>query len=89
MSQTSFPLRLHDEERDRGKRLAQTLGMSENRLYAELIHDGLLIREQALYMSRLRAIAASSTRQQALDLLDKAADASPVETDLIDRNTGA
>lgn len=84
MSQTSFPLRLHEEERDRGKRLAQTLGMSENRLYAELIHDGLLIREQALYMERLRAIAANSTRQQALDLLDKVADAPPLETDRIE-----
>lgn len=84
MSQTSFPLRLHEEERDRGKRLARTLGMSENRLYAELIHDGLLIREQALYMTRLRSLAASSTRQQALNLLDKAADAPPIETDRIE-----
>lgn len=85
MRQTSFPLRLHAEERDRGKRLAETLGMSENRLYAELIHDGLLIREQALYMARLRTLAANSTRQQALDLLDKAADIPPIKTDLIEQ----
>lgn len=63
--------------------------MSENRLYAELIHDGLLIREQALYMAHLRTLAAHSTRQQALDLLDKAADAPPIETDRIGPDTAA
>ena len=29
---TSFPLRIPAQERERGKRLAQSLGMSENRL---------------------------------------------------------
>ena len=40
MRKLSFPLRIPEEERARGKRLAKELGVSENRLYAELIHDG-------------------------------------------------
>ena len=32
MSKTSFPVRIQDEERTRAKRLAEALGMSENRL---------------------------------------------------------
>ena len=55
MSKTSFPLRIQNDERERAKRLAEALGVSENRLYAELIHDGMLIREQMLYMGQLRA----------------------------------
>ena len=54
MSKISFPLRIQEDERVRAKRLAEALGVSENRLYSELIHDGLLIREQMLYMTRLR-----------------------------------
>lgn len=81
MKQTSFPLRIHDDERDRAKRLAKNLGISENRLYADLIHDGLLMREQMLYMEQLRRLAQETPVAQALSLLDKAPDLPPAATD--------
>ncbi len=81
MSKTSFPLRIREDERQRGRHLAEELGMSENRLYAELIHDGLLIREQMRYMDKLREIASTTTRQDALAVLDKALDTPPAATD--------
>lgn len=82
MKKTSFPLRIQENERARGKRLAEELGVSENRLYAELIHDGLLIREQMRYMSKLREIAVSTTREDALAVLAKAPDTPPAPTDV-------
>jgi len=82
MSKLSFPLRIQEDERFRGKRLAEALGVSENRLYAELIHDGLLIREQMLYMTRLREIAATTSKADALAVLARAADMSPIPTDV-------
>jgi len=81
MSKTSFPLRIQNDERERAKRLAEALGVSENRLYADLIHDGMLIREQMLYMGQLRALAADTALQDALAVLDKAPATPPVETD--------
>ena len=74
MSKTSFPLRIQNDERERAKRLAEALGVSENRLYAELIHDGMLIREQMLYMGQLRALAARTLPQDALAVLDRVRD---------------
>lgn len=82
MSKLSFPLRIQDAERVRAKRLAEAMGVSENRLYSELIHDGLLIREQMLYMTRLREIAASSSRASALAVLTRAADTPPIASDV-------
>ena len=82
MSKTSFPLRIQDEERTRAKRLAEALGMSENRLYAELIHDGMLIREQMLYMGQLRELARTTTAVDALAVLAKVPDTPPLATDL-------
>lgn len=82
MSKLSFPLRIQEDERVRGKRLAEALGVSENQLYAELIHDGLLIREQMLYMTRLREIAATSSKADALAVLARAADTPPMPTDI-------
>lgn len=82
MSKLSFPLRIQEDERVRGKRLAEALGVSENRLYSELIHDGLLIREQMLYMTRLREIAATTSKADALAVLARAADAPPMPTDI-------
>ncbi|MBP8141064.1 MAG: hypothetical protein PHX69_10380 [Simplicispira sp.] len=82
MSKTSFPLRIQDEERTRAKRLAEALGMSENRLYAELIHDGMLIREQMLYMGQLRELARTTTTADALAVLAKVPDTPPLATDL-------
>jgi hypothetical protein len=61
--------------------LAEELGVSENRRYTELIHDGLLIREQMLYMIKLREIAASATTEDALAVLAKTPDSGPESTD--------
>lgn len=83
MSKLSFPLRIHELERVRAKRLAEAMGVSENRLYSELIHDGLLIREQMLYMTQLHEIAASSSRADALAVLTRAADMPPISTDFV------
>lgn len=82
MSKTSFPLRIQEDERARAKRLAEAMGVSENRLYSELIHDGLLIREQMLYMSRLREMASTTRRADALAVLARAADIPPIPTDV-------
>ena len=82
MSKLSFPLRIQQDERARAKRLAETLGISENRLYSDLIHDGLLMREQMLYMSKLREVAAATSKADALAVLARAADVPPIATDL-------
>ena len=68
--QKAFLLRLPDEERGRAKQLAGKLGYSENRLYNELIHDGLLIREQMLYMRQLKTAYQKVTATQVLERLD-------------------
>lgn len=81
MSKESFPLRLHEDDRTRGKRLSEELGVSENRLYNELIHDGLLIREQMNYMAKLREIAANATVEDALAVLTKVPPREPIPTD--------
>ncbi len=77
-----FALRLPEHERERAQALARELGISENRLYAELIHDGLLMREQMHYMTRLRELGSAVSREEALALLDKVPD---VEPDPVDR----
>lgn len=82
MSRFSFPLKIQSDERVRAKHLAETLGISENRLYAELIHDGLLMREQMLYMTRLREIATNTSKADALAVLARAADRPPITTDI-------
>jgi hypothetical protein len=75
----SFPLRLPEAERERARRLAQKLGYSENRLYAELIQEGLLMREQMAYFEKLRAMQVSP--EEGLALLDKAPDREPDDED--------
>jgi isopentenyldiphosphate isomerase len=82
MTKTSFPLRLQEDERTRARRLANELGVSENRLYADLIHDGLLMREQMLYMTKLRDLAGKTAVEDALAVLDKAPDAPVLPTDV-------
>lgn len=82
MSKLSFPLRIQQDERARAKRLAEALGVSENRLYSDLIHDGLLMREQMLYMSKLREVAAATSKADALAVLARAADMPPIATDI-------
>ncbi len=81
MSKESFPLRMQEDDRSRGKRLSEELGVSENRLYNELIHDGLLIREQMNYMAKLREIAATTTVDDALAVLAKVPTREPIPTD--------
>lgn len=73
----AFLLRLPDDERDRAKRLADELGYSENRLYRELIHDGLLMREQMAYMAKLRVMGQQVSREEVRALLDKVPDVEP------------
>lgn len=75
----SFPLRLSEADRERAKKLAVDTGCSENRLYTELIHEGLLIREQMAYMTSLRSMKVSSA--EGLALLDKAPDIEPEPED--------
>lgn len=77
--QRSFPLRLNAAERERAKTLAGQLGISENRLYAELIHDGLLMREQMNYFAKLRAMRVSA--EEGLEILDQAPDVEPAPED--------
>lgn len=81
MSKHAFPLRLSNEERERARNLAKQLGISENRLYNDVIHDGLLIREQMLYMTQLRKLASSTSKEEALAILDRAADVEPEAAD--------
>ena len=58
MAHSSFTRRLHAEERNRGKLLADELGISENRLYARLTPNSLLTQQQAQYMGRISMLAA-------------------------------
>ena len=82
MNTPTFPLRLHKTDRNRGRQLSDALKISENRLYAGLIHDGLLMQEQMVYMTKLKEIAASTNTEAALAILDKAPDTLPLPTDV-------
>ena len=81
--QKAFLLRLPEEERGLAKQLARQLGYSENRLYNELIHDGMLMREQMLYMRQLKNTYQKVTATQVLELLDKVPDVPPESVDEI------
>jgi hypothetical protein len=70
--QKSFPLRMGDQERRRAQRLAVKMGLSENRLYLELIQEGLLMREQMAYLEKLHALRVPAN--EGLALLDMAPD---------------
>jgi Zn-dependent peptidase ImmA (M78 family) len=76
----SFPLRLNDQDRERARALAKQLGVSENRLYADIIRGGLLMREQMAYLEKLRAMAIPP-----LEGLETLKDAPDVEPDAEDR----
>ena len=77
--QKSFPLRIGDQERRRARRLAQRMGLSENRLYSELIQEGLLVREQMAYFEKLRDMQVAPA--EGLALLDSAPDIPPPVVD--------
>jgi hypothetical protein len=81
--QKAFLLRLPEEERGLAQQLARQLGYSENRLYNELIHDGLLMREQMLYMRQLKNTYQKVTAAQVLELLNKVPDVAPESIDEI------
>ena len=80
MPKTSvFLLRLPETEREWARQLAAALGYSENRLYAELIHEGLLMHEQMAYMAQLQAMHVSPA--EGLALLALAPDVEPEPED--------
>jgi hypothetical protein len=68
--QQSFPLRISAQERERAQRVATEAGLSENRLYADLIQEGLLVREQMGYLAKLRSACVPAS--EGLELLDRA-----------------
>jgi hypothetical protein len=81
--QKSFPLRIGDQDRRRAQRLAQKMGLSENRLYSDLIQEGLLVREQMAYFEKLRAMRVPPN--EGLALLDLAPDVPPGAEDAVSK----
>ena len=79
--QKSFPLRIGDQDRRRAQRLAQKMGLSENRLYSDLIQEGLLMREQMGYLEKLHAMCVPPS--EGLALLDLAPDVAPGAEDIV------
>lgn len=77
--QKSFPLRIGGEDRRRAQRLARRMGMSENRLYSDLIQEGLLVREQMAYFQKLRSLGVPAS--EGLALLNLALDVAPAAED--------
>jgi hypothetical protein len=78
--QKSFPLRIGDQDRRRARRVAQKMGLSENRLYSDLIQEGLLVREQMAYFEKLGAMRVPAT--EGLALLDLAPGVPPRAEDV-------
>jgi len=76
-------LSLPENDKQRAKQLAREIGCSENSLYAELIHEGLTVREQRNYIEKLRALGQQLSRDEVLDILDRAPDVEPEEFDKI------
>ena len=74
-NQKSFPLRIGNQDRRRARRLVERMGLSENRLYSDLIQEGLLVREQMAYFEILKAMRVRAT--EGLALLDLAPDVPP------------
>ncbi|MEI6746591.1 MAG: hypothetical protein WCL34_11575 [Methylococcaceae bacterium] len=87
--QKGFLLRLPEEERQLAKQLASDLGCSENRLYNDLIHDGLLMREQMQYMAKLRKLQQRVSQKRVLELLDRVPDVEPIPADIAVFNSDA
>jgi hypothetical protein len=81
--QKSFPLRIGDQDRSRAQRLAQKMGLSENRLYSDLIQEGLLVGEQMAYFEKLRAMRVPAN--EGLALLDLAPDVPPGAEDAVSK----
>jgi hypothetical protein len=81
--QKGFLLRLPEEERQLAKQLASELGCSENRLYSDLIHDGLLMREQMQYMAKMKSMYTQFDQKRMFELLDRVPDIEPILEDRI------
>ena len=81
---SEFVLELPSVERARAQRLAREQGITESRLYAELIHDGLLIQEQVTYLRQMQKLGAIVTKEQALALLDRSPEVEPEPNDRLD-----
>lgn len=81
--QKGFLLRLPEEERQLAKQLASELGCSENRLYSDLIHDGLLMREQMQYMAKMKSMYRQFDQKKMFELLDRVPDIEPISEDRI------
>ncbi|MBV8841345.1 MAG: hypothetical protein JO307_00915 [Bryobacterales bacterium] len=79
---TSFLLRISTTERRRAQRLARRMGVSENRLYSDLIREGRLpMREQMAYFEKLRSLHVPAS--DGLALLDRARAVDPDPADAI------
>ena len=79
----SVVLRLPPDDKELGKQMAREIGCSENSLYAELIHEGLSMREQMRYMEKMRVLGRQQDREKVLAILDHAPDVEPEEIDRI------
>jgi hypothetical protein len=82
MSQT-IVLTIPDQEHSQARQVAMQLGCAEESLYLELIHEGLRIREQWLYMEKLKKLSASVSQDKVLALLDKVPDIEPADEDTL------
>lgn len=81
--QKGFLLRLSEDDRNRARAIAAQTGYSENRLYAELIHDGLLIQEQISYYAALKNTGATVSKEEAMEILAKTPASPPDPADLL------
>lgn len=78
-------LEIPDAEQAQARKMAAQLGYEEESLYLELIREGLLMREQRLYMEKLKKLSKSVSEDEVLALLDKAPDIEPLAEDKIQR----
>jgi hypothetical protein len=81
--QKGFLLRLSEDDRNRARDLASQIGYSENRLYAEMIHDGLLIQEQMSYYSALKKAGATIQKDEVMEILAKSPAVPPEPQDCL------
>ena len=61
----------------------ETVSTPENRLYSDLIHDGLLMREQMQYMAKMKSMYKQFDQKRMFELLDRVPDIEPILEDCI------
>ena len=81
--QKGFLLRLSEDDRNRARAIASQTGYSENRLYAEMIHDGLLIQEQMSYYSALKKVGTTIQKDEVMAILAKTPTVPPDASDAL------